>query len=89
MIQVFFQLIDNQGTVREPDVKPYEFDEAAVQALMNSDEVFYPEITKLHDNGQRRIRKTAVIEHTVLDLMDGIPVLRVTLREKAPKNKVI
>ncbi|MCQ6557665.1 hypothetical protein [Paenibacillus mendelii] len=82
MIQVFFQLIDNQGVTRDPDVKPYEFDEAAVQALLNSEEVFYPEFTKLHGDVKLKKRKTAAVEHAVLDLMDGIPVWRVTLREK-------
>ena len=81
MIQVFFQLIDKQGTTHDPNVKPYEFDEAAVTALMNSEEIFYPEITKLSDNHRLKKRKTAIIEHTVFDLMDGVPVLRVTLRE--------
>ena len=85
-MQVFFQLTDRNGIVHEEDVKPYEFDEAAVLALFNSRQVLYREVSKRDRNGTKVTGRPAVVEQTTLDLWHGIAVLRVKLVETAPQS---
>jgi hypothetical protein len=81
LLQVFFQLTDKDGLAHESNIKPYEFDEAAVYALLNSKQICYPLISSDGGGGKVIRSKVSTIENTVFDLIHGVPVLRVKLTE--------